>query len=148
MRTLRIVCPIFAIVLASTAQAQTKTADSLKAEITPGTLKRLECLTDGNADKLVKVDLKVMMPDRQVTTETSTGQLSFWDTKPAPNSLAYNFPKDGYVREGKGYAVKGYYMLRYGGMNQGITSMVFEKPDAAAVQGVSDVDVAKTRCKA
>lgn len=148
MYSFRIVCPIFAIFLASTAHAQTKTAESLTAEITPATLKRLECLTDGNTDKLVKVDLKVTMPDRQITTETPTRQLSFWDTKPPPNALAYDFPREGYVREGKGYAVKGYYMLRYGGMNQGISSMVFEKPDAAAIQGVTDVDVGKTRCKA
>ena len=106
---------------------------------------------EGGKLGLVHVDIDVEWPNTTVNAEQSGyGRLIFWtDQDQNGFGTEYLFPKGSYVYLHGSYMVKGYFIIRTGGMHQGVSSVAFEKVDDAIVllnPAVNETKARGSRC--
>jgi hypothetical protein len=112
-----------AALLAGTNTGEALTVEFLQAAIAPQTAGLLSGLARRNLDHVVHLDVSVTWPATSLAVETGGYQrLIFWN-----ESDEFLFPKGAYAVCRDGYAVKGYFIARSGGVHQGIVSNFFEK---------------------
>ena len=111
------------------ASAKTTTIEFLQGPVSPKTVGALAGLACRNYDHIVHLDISVNWPAKTSEAEQSDDQrLIFWD-----RSAEYLFPKGSYDFLHGDYVIKGYFIVRDGGIHQGSSSRAFEKVDDATV---------------
>jgi hypothetical protein len=130
----------------ATASNNAMTVEFLQARINPSHAEWLAGLACRNLDRIVHLDISVDWPDQSLDVET-TGyrRLTF-----SNNTDEFLFPKGSYYMLHGSYIIKGYFIVRSGGMQQGVVSNAFEKVDDAEVMlrpGLVENKMTSDRCK-
>ena len=111
------------------APAKTVVIEFLQGPITPKNIGDLAGLACRNYDHIVHLDISVNWPAKDSDVDTTGDhQLDFWNSR-----AEYLFPKDSYQYLHGEYVIKGYFIVRNGGIHQGATSRAFERVDDAVV---------------
>jgi hypothetical protein len=134
---------IAALLVLSTLPASAKpvSIEFLNGPLDPRTIGRLSGLACRNYDKIVHVDIAVDWPAATADAEKSGFErLVFWT-----DDAEYLFPKGSYFFLHGDWIVKGYFIVRSGGVHQGMVSNAFEKVDDAAVMLNPNVVETKAR---
>jgi hypothetical protein len=123
---------VFAFAFSADSRAATPRViniEFLQAEIDPSNVQWLSGLACRNYDRIVHVDLSISWPDKDTDAETAGFErLVFWNSE-----AEFLFPKGTYFFLHGSWIVKGYFIVRSGGVHQGIVSDAFEKIDDATV---------------
>lgn len=133
-------------VLLGIASSNAIKVEFLQASIDPAHVGWLSGLACRNLDRMVHLDIRVEWPDKSLDVETSDyRRLIFWDKE-----AEYLFPKGSYSLLHGSYIIKGYFIVRSGGIHQGMVSNAFEKagdPQAMFGPGLVETRQASSECK-
>ncbi len=129
MRKALIILAVLLFAVPSFGSAKTIKIEFLQGSIDPQKVGGLSGLACRNEDHIVHLDISIDWPVSSTTVEqTGYKRLVFWD-----KNTEYLFPEGSYFLLHAWYVVKGYFIVRCGGMHQGIISYAFEKIDDATV---------------
>ncbi len=130
-----VICVMLELFLLSAAAAKSIDIEFLQATINPRDVGELSGLACRNYDHVVHIDISVDWPSHSVDAEQSGYErLVFWTDRGKDGyGTEYLFPKGSYFLLHGSYIVKGYFIVRTGGMHQGVSSVAFEKVDDATV---------------
>lgn len=123
------VAAVMAAVLASPAMAKNIRVELLQTNINQQTIGSLDGLACRNYDKIVHVDISIEWPTATTVAEKTGYQRLIFSTDDAE----FLFPKGSYRYEHGSWHVDGYFIVRSGGMHQGVVSNAFEKVDDSKV---------------
>jgi len=130
----------------ATAPSNAFKVEFLQSPIDPSRAGWLAGLACRNLDQIVHLDISVDWPKESLDVETDGyRRLVFWNS-----TDEFLFPKDSFFLLHGSYVVKGYFIVRSGGIHQGITSSSFEKIDDAQVMlrpGLTENKMTSDRCK-
>lgn len=118
---LLVIAVIVALNAIPNASAAPILIESLESPITPETVGCLYSLGTRNFDRIVQVNIALDWPEEDMNIEqTGSQRLVFWNEE-----AEYLFPKDSYHYQHGSYLVKGYFIVRSGGIHQGVSSIAF-----------------------
>ncbi len=131
--------------------AKTIDVEFLQMNIDPRSVAELSGLACRNYDHVIHIDISVDWPRKAVDAEQSGyGRLVFWTDRDKNGfGTEYLFPKGSYFFLHGSYIVKGYFIVRSGGMHQGVSSVAFERVDDATVllnPAVNETKAKGSRC--
>jgi hypothetical protein len=126
------------------SQAQrTLVIEFLQNGMSPKDAKYLSGLSCRNTDRIVHIDISVDWPSDGLVNNKDGLVFSTDENE-------YLFPTGTYRWEHGVYLIKGYFIVRNGGMHQGIVSLAFEKVDDSKVllnPNVQEVKKLSAACK-
>jgi hypothetical protein len=146
-----LICALFAFAWVTPLAARSIDLEFLQGEVSPQTEDALAGLACRNFDRIVHIDILLNWPEEATEVERFDNErLVFW-TKPNDYGFGteYLFPRGSYAFALGRYRVKGYFIVRAGGIHQGISSVAFEKIDDAAVllnPAVQETKITSPRC--
>lgn len=146
-----VICVTLGLFCLAPAVAKTIDVEFLQTNINPRSVAELSGLACRNYDHVVHVDISVDWPSNSVNAEQSGYErLVFWtDRDKGGFGTEYLFPKGSYSFLHGSYIVKGYFIVRSGGMHQGVSSVAFERVDDATVllnPAVNETKAKGSRC--
>lgn len=134
-----------AVLLLGTMSSKAITIEFLQAPINPSDVSWLSGIACRNYDHIVHLDISVDWPENSVDVErTGYKRLVFWDS-----AAEYLFPEGSFFFLHGSYIIKGYFIVRSGGMHQGVISNYFEKISDAQVMltpGLTENKVRNGKC--
>lgn len=114
---------ILMILLMSAAQARPIHIEFLHGEITSDNIADLGNLACRNHDKIVHLNMDIVWPENSTKVETNGFRRLIVYT----DDIEYLFPYGSYEYQHGGYRIDGYFIVRSGGMHDGVTSDAFER---------------------
>lgn len=123
------------------ATAKSLNIEFLEGAINPATIENLSGLACRNLDHIVHLKIAVDWPAATLGQEgTGFRRLIFWNDK-----AEYLFPNGAYAYRHGNYVINGYFVVRSGGIHQGIVSNYFEKIDDARARRNPNVNEVKAK---
>ena|ERR1035441_2459610 len=146
-----VICVTLGLFCVVPAIAKTIDVEFLQTNIDPRSVAELSGLACRNYDHVVHVDISVDWPSEAVDEEQSGYEGLVFRTDRDKNGFGteYLFPKGSYFFLRGSYIVKGYFIVRSGGMHQGVSSIAFQRVDDATVllnPAVKETKTKGSRC--
>jgi hypothetical protein len=123
------IAAVMAVALASSAMAKDIRVELLQASINQQTIGSLNGLACRNYDKIVHLNVSIEWPIATTVAEKTGYQRLVFSTDDAE----FLFPKGSYQYEHGSWNIRGYFIVRSGGMHQGVVSNAFERVDDSQV---------------